>query len=86
MSEGETEILTETQKLNEYIMISLRTIEGLDLEKINKSWGNEKARAIEYESQNFKQLNLVSIEDNKVQLTNEGMLRADGIAADLFFP
>jgi len=37
---AETEILTPTQKLNEYIMVSLRTLEGLDLSLIP---ANEKS-------------------------------------------
>jgi oxygen-independent coproporphyrinogen III oxidase len=82
---NETEVLTETQKLNEYIMISLRTMEGLDLEKIRSVWGVEKEEAIEKNLLHFTNHNLIRIQDNRVQLTDEGMLRADGIAADLFF-
>jgi oxygen-independent coproporphyrinogen-3 oxidase len=84
--DNETEVLTETQMLNEYIMISLRTIEGLDLEKIQTVWSNEKVSEIEKGLPHFKKHGLITIQENKVQLTDEGMLRADGIAADLFFP
>jgi oxygen-independent coproporphyrinogen III oxidase len=84
--ESETEALNETQKLNEYIMISLRTKEGLDLEKVKTEWGSERAKKIEDELFNGKKHGLITIQQNKVQLTDEGMLRADGIAADLFSP
>ena len=84
--DNETEVLTETQMLNEYIMIALRTIEGLDLEKIKTVWSNEKVREIEKSLPHFKKHGLITIQENKVQLTDEGMLRADGIASDLFFP
>jgi oxygen-independent coproporphyrinogen-3 oxidase len=82
--EIEREVLTETQKLNEYIMISLRTIEGLDLEKINSIWGEDKLKMVNERLIRFKEHDLVIKEANKIKLTEEGMLRADGIAADLF--
>jgi oxygen-independent coproporphyrinogen-3 oxidase len=82
--EIEREVLTETQKLNEYIMISLRTIEGLDLEKIKSVWGEEKLKTVNERLIRFEENDLVIKEANKIKLTEEGMLRADGIAADLF--
>jgi oxygen-independent coproporphyrinogen III oxidase len=82
--EIEREVLTETQKLNEYIMISLRTIDGLDLEKIKSVWGEEKLKTVNERLIRFKENDLVIKEANKIKLTDEGMLRADGIAADLF--
>jgi oxygen-independent coproporphyrinogen III oxidase len=82
--ETEREVLTETQKLNEYIMISLRTMEGLDLEKIKSVWGEEKLKTVNERLIRFKENDLVIKEANKIKLTEEGMLRADGIAADLF--
>jgi len=83
--ESGTEVLTETQKLNEYIMISLRTIEGLDLEKIKTDWGEDKLTTMKSRLEKFKEQNLVNAAGTTIQLTNEGMLMADGIASDLFF-
>lgn len=80
----ETEVLTETEKLNEYIMISLRTMEGLDLEKIKSVWGEDRLKTVNERMIRFKENDLVIKEANKIKLTEEGMLRADGIAADLF--
>ena len=82
--EGEAELLTEVQKLNEYIMISLRTMEGMDLEKIKSCWGKEKADVIQKKLSAFENNKLLVRNGSRVQLTEEGMLRADGIAADLF--
>jgi oxygen-independent coproporphyrinogen III oxidase len=84
ITDSETEVLTETQKLNEYIMISLRTVEGLDLEKVKEKWGNEKMKKIEKELPHLEKHRLITVRGNKVKLTNEGMLRADGIASGLF--
>ncbi|MDP4261103.1 MAG: radical SAM family heme chaperone HemW [Bacteroidota bacterium] len=77
----EIEILSPLQKLNEYIMTSLRTSEGLYLGGIDKEI---KSRLIEMSGKYIKQ-NLVKWEDDFLVLTKEGKLLADGIAADLFF-
>lgn len=84
--ESETEVLTETQKLNEYIMISLRTMEGMDLDKIETHWGTGKVKSMKKKLSLFKEHNLIDCNGSRIQLTNEGILKADGIAADLFSP
>ena len=80
----ETEILSVTQRLNETIMISLRTIEGIGLNKLRQVWGEEERQRIEKQISKYVQSGLVKVFRDHVQLTDEGMLRADGIAADLF--
>ena len=76
----EKEELTTTQKLNEYIMISLRTSEGLDLSKINEANSHELRAA----SMKYIETGLIKMENDFLKLTNEGKLLADGIAVDLF--
>lgn len=80
----ESEILTPTQKLNEFIMISLRTKEGLDLITLEKEFGLKEKMRIESEIEKFRDNNLICINNSFIQLTDEGMLRADGIASELF--
>jgi oxygen-independent coproporphyrinogen-3 oxidase len=80
----ETEVLTPTQKLNEFIMISLRTIEGINLNRLEKDFGYEERRRIEKEIQKFVSDGWIQIDSSSARLTKEGMLRADGIASDLF--
>jgi len=80
MNEGklvfEIENLTETQKRNEYIMTSLRTIEGMDINRV----GPEILPRLEkYITEGY----LVRKAD-RILLTDQGKLLADGIAADLF--
>ncbi|MGZ8539070.1 MAG: radical SAM family heme chaperone HemW [Chitinophagaceae bacterium] len=77
----EKEHLTTTQKLNEFIMISLRTAEGLDLSKINETESNELLAT----SRKYIEKGLMKLEESFLRLTREGKLLADGIAADLFF-
>lgn len=80
----ETELLTLTQKLNEFIMISLRTMEGIDLNKLQKEFGLKERERFDKQIQKFLSANLMKQVNSFVQLTDEGMLRADGIASELF--
>jgi oxygen-independent coproporphyrinogen-3 oxidase len=81
---AEKEILTSVQQLNEYIMISLRTMEGADLAHVAGRWGAEAAGDLAAKAERY-------IAEGKMRgaetlaLTMEGKLLADGIAADLFF-
>lgn len=80
----EKEILTEAQKLNEYIMTSLRTIEGMDLKFIEKNFsGNERKRIESVISQKIEKEDFF-INDKKIILTDKGKLFADGISVKLF--
>ncbi|HEX6849451.1 MAG TPA: coproporphyrinogen III oxidase, partial [Chitinophagaceae bacterium] len=79
----EKEILTPSQKINEYIMTSLRTKEGLDLKRISSEFGVgslELSVGVQKQIQTGK----LVLKDNKLLLTREGKLFADGIAAELF--
>ena len=80
----EVEHLTLTQQLNEYIMTSLRTMEGLSLLHVGQVWGNDIAAIILQLSHQFVHANLMFLQGEKLQLTKAGKLLADGIAADLF--
>ena len=80
----EVEVLTTAQQLNETIMISLRTKEGIDLNRIESTWGANEKRRLEKNLDKYTQTGLIEIKNDHAQLTDEGMLRADGIAADLF--
>ncbi len=81
---AEKEILTKNQKFNEYLMTSLRTVWGTDLEKIEAVFGKEFH---DYTLNEIKPSILnkqVFIEEGKIRLTNAGKLFADRIAADIF--
>jgi len=81
---AEIEILTETNRLNEYIMTSLRTMWGLDLSKLDtiaKGAPDEVLIAAE----SFFEKNWISKKDGIIYLTQSGKLYADHIASELFF-
>jgi putative oxygen-independent coproporphyrinogen III oxidase len=77
----EKEELSAIQKLNEYIMTSLRTNEGLNAENVEKEAGDK----IMKKAAKYIESGLMRREKNSLVLTKEGKLLADGIAADLFF-
>ncbi|MBK6992021.1 MAG: radical SAM family heme chaperone HemW [Chitinophagaceae bacterium] len=81
---AEKEILTETQRVNEYIMTSLRTMEGLKFEHIQFTEVMTKVELLK-KSQRFINSGLLSFQNDTLILTIEGKLLADGIASDLFF-
>ena len=80
----EEEILTKQQSLNEYIMTSLRTMEGLDLRVIQNKFSESEREGIENGTKNYLDKELMIRRDQNLTLTDEGKLFADGIASDLF--
>ncbi len=76
----EKEELTATQRTNEYIMTSLRTMEGLDLNKIEHLQSERLIR----QTKKYLERGLLLQKNSSLILTKEGKLLADGIAADLF--
>ncbi|GAC1587379.1 MAG: hypothetical protein NVS3B8_01420 [Chitinophagaceae bacterium] len=81
----EAEKLTDIQRLNEYIMTSLRTQEGLDLHFTAINFGEKARLQIQKSSNKFIAGDKLLLNGAALQLTREGKLFADGIAADLFF-
>lgn len=81
----EEEVLTQTQQLNEYIMTSLRTVEGLNVEKVQNDFGEKEAEKILEQSKKYLYQKLMKEEKGFIFLTKQGKFLADGIAADLFF-
>jgi oxygen-independent coproporphyrinogen-3 oxidase len=77
----EKEELNPKQKINEYIMTSLRTIEGLNLSIIEETERFKLRNA----SKKYIISGKIVEENNFLKLTKDGKLLADGIAADLFF-
>ncbi|MFC6265907.1 radical SAM family heme chaperone HemW [Flavobacterium panici] len=81
----ETEILTISDRYNEYIMTGLRTIWGVSLERIENEFGLEYLNYLKKQSQKFLNDDLLSIENNILKPTPKGKFLTDGIASDLFY-
>lgn len=78
------EELTRNDRINEYILTSLRTIKGCDLVKLRTLYNfdllQERSRYVE----NIIEGELAFIEKETLKLTGKGRLLADKIASDLF--
>jgi oxygen-independent coproporphyrinogen-3 oxidase len=81
---AEMEFLTETNRLNEYIMTSLRTMWGLDLEQLNKIAKGSSDQLLK-EAIEFFDKGWIAQKDQTIYLTQTGKLYADHIASELFF-
>lgn len=80
----EKEILSEKDRFNEMIMIGLRTIWGVDLNRINQNFSSE---IIDYLNQEIKskiESGILEIENNYLKIPEKHWFLADGIASDLF--
>ena len=81
----EEEQLTPTQQLNEFIMISLRTVEGIDMNKLEEKFGTGKLQALKENAATFIKEGLLLNDGSFLKLTPKGKFLADGIAAELVF-
>ena len=80
----EQEILTKTDRYNEYIMTGLRTIWGVSLERIEQEFGADVLEYLEAQSESFLQQELLVVENGLLKTTAKGKFLTDGIASDLF--
>lgn len=80
----EAETLTAQQQLNEYVMTSLRTMEGCSINKIEKHWSIDIAKKIKEGAQKYILEEQLILKEEHLILTKKGKFLADGIAADLF--
>ncbi|TYP95826.1 oxygen-independent coproporphyrinogen-3 oxidase [Sphingobacterium allocomposti] len=81
----ETETLSFEDRVNEYIMTSLRTMWGIDLQKIEEQFGPEAVRHIRQNAEPFfAQQHVEAVEERYLRLTKTGKLLADHIASELF--
>ncbi|MDB5008100.1 MAG: coproporphyrinogen oxidase [Mucilaginibacter sp.] len=81
---AETELLTETNRLNEYIMTSLRTVWGLDLNKLYSIAAGSPAQLL-IAARRYFENEWIQQKDDIIYLTQTGKLYADHIASELFF-
>jgi oxygen-independent coproporphyrinogen-3 oxidase len=80
----EKEILSTEDKFNEYVMTSLRTSWGCDIEKISAKYGSAYSEHFLKNVKKYLESGEMLKDFNTYRLTDEGMLFADGIAAELF--
>ncbi|MDM1551298.1 radical SAM family heme chaperone HemW [Empedobacter falsenii] len=81
----EIEVLNEVEQFNEMIMIGLRTIYGIDLNRINSEFSQPLVNSFYQELNQLINENLVEKKENKIILKPEAKFFADGIASRLFY-
>jgi oxygen-independent coproporphyrinogen-3 oxidase len=80
----EEENLTNAQRYNEFILTRLRTIWGIDLNKLQQEFGDEFKKYFLHEANSLLQKNLIMQDGNVFTLTTEGKFTADSVASALF--
>jgi oxygen-independent coproporphyrinogen-3 oxidase len=81
---AEIEILTEANKINEYIMTRLRTKWGVELSKIKQDFDLLNIEFPETTLSQWQNTGLAIELNDHLVLTEKGALMADKLAADLF--
>lgn len=79
----EREVLTPNQRYNEYVLTSLRTVWGTDLEHIKQFGENYFTNCLK-EAEVYINSGDIIQNDSRLYLTDKGKLLADKISSDLF--
>ncbi len=80
----ESEILSNEDKYNEYIMTGLRTKKGVSLNKIETEFGKEFLEYLMKQAANPLKNELLILEEESLKISKEAKFLGDGIASDLF--
>lgn len=81
----EIEELSLTDRYNEYIMTGLRTIWGVDLNRVKREFGEVYYDYLVRLSSSFIEEELMKKESDILTITDKGKFLSDGIASDLFY-
>jgi len=82
----ESEELDIKKRFNEYIMTSLRTMWGIDLDYIEGMFEKEGYDYVVNLSGKFRNYGLMKLEKNSLVLTNQGKLISDNIISEFMMP
>jgi oxygen-independent coproporphyrinogen-3 oxidase len=82
---NEVEVLSVSDRYNEYIMTGLRTIWGVSLDRIENEFGIDYLVYLKEQVEKFLNDELVYIENDILRPTAKGKFLTDGIASDLFY-
>lgn len=81
---SEIELLSLDNRVNEYIMTSLRTSKGLNLQRISEKFGSDYATELRNGLEPFIDKGWIKLQEHIASLTLNGKLFADHIASELF--
>lgn len=80
----EKEILTEAERYNEYILTSLRTIWGIDINYLKTNFNSDFVKDFNNKISDYIKQETIVVKDTTYTLTEKGKLLADKIASELF--
>jgi oxygen-independent coproporphyrinogen-3 oxidase len=81
---SETEILSITDRYNEYVMTGMRTIWGISLDRIETEFGKIYLDYLNQQAAKYIEDHLLFVDENILRTTKKGKFLSDGIASDLF--
>lgn len=81
----EIEILDARKRYNDFIITRLRTMWGLSLAEIETRFGPERRKYCEKQAAPYLRQNLLSLDDEILRLTRQGIFVSDGIMSDLLW-
>jgi oxygen-independent coproporphyrinogen-3 oxidase len=82
----DVEILSRANKVNEYLLTTLRTVWGCDLQVLETETGDDLLSRSQGYIEGLQENKLAVLEGRILKLTQKGMLLADRIAEDLMLP
>ncbi|WP_150452345.1 radical SAM family heme chaperone HemW [Arenibacter lacus] len=80
----ETEVLSTTDRFNEYMMTGMRTIWGVSLQRIRTEFGEDYYSHLLKEAAVKLDKGLLVVDNEHLLVTPKGKFLCDGIASDLF--
>lgn len=80
----ETEILTDRDRFNEYVMTRLRTAEGIDLGQAEVLFGPDRTARMRHEAEGWIRAGILRIEGTQMAIPAERMLVSDAVIEELF--
>lgn len=75
----DSEVLTDADRFNEYVMTSLRCAEGISLDKVEQDFGSMKRERLEYKATQTDIAELLVNDDGTLRIAPENMLLSDMI-------
>jgi oxygen-independent coproporphyrinogen-3 oxidase len=80
----EIEMLTNTDRYNEYVMTGLRTIWGVSLQRVASDFGARYHNYLLQQSEKHLKDGFLTLAGDTLLVTKKGKFLSDGLAADLF--
>ena len=81
----ETEELDQHTRYNDFIITSLRTMDGLEVSLMKSKFGKKLSTYCLQNAASFMNHNLLELKDGRLRLTEEGLFISDGIMSELLW-